>query len=169
LQWLDADGLAHRLRTGDAQTVFRAPLGPYQEGTAIIPAQLEHWHDIVALTTRHGIKLTVFGSPVYWRVLTTQDLQLRRKLFLAIFNSVGHGFVDFGNVNQVTANHDNFVDMEHYNEDTARLVVKKLYCPSCDEGGSDFGTYVDPSNVDDYLRALRNALEHYSEPGLASG
>jgi len=106
-----------------------------------IDKTLDTFDGIYSLCKTNNIKLHIFISPIYSRItkLIFQKGYGETYKYWKKRLSKYPGIIDFSGYNSITNNIENFVDGSHYNDNTSKIIIERLFNEKNNTIPSDFG------------------------------
>ena len=115
--------------------------------------------EFVSLCAENDIELIVFTNPMHY--INHYDSWNTYKGFLEKLSSVTN-FYNFSGLNDITLNHNCYVDTSHYNAETGDLMLEYMAGQIPNEAlyKQGFGVYVTKDNIQELLTLLENQFNH---------
>ena len=115
--------------------------------------KLNYYKKIVDLAKKNNITMYIFTTPVhsslYKLALDSSSLSAmnRWKKDLALI----HEYYDFMNINSITVNSDNYIDVSHIKQQYGSLIFGRIFKNKNIKIPDDFGIYINKDNFKNYL------------------
>jgi hypothetical protein len=129
---------------------------PYHYDGDYLSNALRDMGDIVDLTKKHKINLTVFINPIHHTTYRDTDLPLFStfKKQLAAMTD----YYDFSGLNSITTNNYYYYETSHFRPTVGDMIMKRMFGYPPIVVPRDFGVLVNRKNVDEHLKRLQQQL-----------
>jgi hypothetical protein len=115
--------------------------------------KMNYYRKIVDLAKNNNITIHIFTTPIhsslYKLALDSSSLSAmnRWKKDLALI----HEYYDFMNINSITVNSDNYIDVSHIKQQYGSLIFGRIFKNKNIKIPDDFGIYINKDNFKNYL------------------